>query len=127
MPQGLWDGKQGHVVHCLPLEEGLPAVHRLSQSCLSFLPKAQGRPFLEFQEYNSLVELKCKNKGKKSALRTRQEHQEGRFPAKEKPASFALCLVLKLDFCSSLAIQAHFTERRQVLMSLLNCGIFKGF
>jgi hypothetical protein len=27
VPQGLWDGKQGHVVHRLPLEEGLPAVH----------------------------------------------------------------------------------------------------
>lgn len=54
VPQGLWDGKQGHVVHRLPLEEGLPAVHRLSggqarpsHSCLSLqreLLKAQGKP-----------------------------------------------------------------------------------
>lgn len=70
MPQGLRDGKQGHVVHRLPLEEGLPAVHRLSRGAGSpqpFLPlppkgatQGPGKALLEFQEYNSLVELKQK-------------------------------------------------------------------
>lgn len=30
MSEGLWDGEQRHVVHCLPMEEGLPKVHRLT-------------------------------------------------------------------------------------------------
>lgn len=29
MPEGVWDGESGHVVHRLPLEEGLPEVCRL--------------------------------------------------------------------------------------------------
>lgn len=29
MSEGLWDGEQRYVVHCLPMEEGLPKVHRL--------------------------------------------------------------------------------------------------
>lgn len=30
MSEGLWDGEQRYVVHCLPMEEGLPKVHRLT-------------------------------------------------------------------------------------------------
>jgi hypothetical protein len=30
VPEGVWDGESRHVVHSLPLEEGLPEVHRLS-------------------------------------------------------------------------------------------------
>lgn len=29
MSEGLWDGEQRYVVYCLPMEEGLPKVHRL--------------------------------------------------------------------------------------------------
>lgn len=30
VPQGVWHGEPGHVVHRLPLEKGLPEIHRLS-------------------------------------------------------------------------------------------------
>lgn len=29
MPKSVWDGEPRYVVHCLPLEESLPKVHRL--------------------------------------------------------------------------------------------------
>lgn len=32
VPEGVWDGESRHVVYRLPLEEGLPEVHRLRQA-----------------------------------------------------------------------------------------------
>lgn len=34
MSEGLWDGEQRYVVYCLPVEEGLPKVHRLTSEIL---------------------------------------------------------------------------------------------
>lgn len=34
MSEGLWDGEQRYVVHCLPVEEGLPKVHRLKSEMM---------------------------------------------------------------------------------------------
>lgn len=37
MSEGLWDGEQRYVVYCLPMEEGLPKVHRLKiELCRGF-------------------------------------------------------------------------------------------
>lgn len=129
VPEGVRDGAPGHVVHRLPLEEGLPEVHwlraRASRPRLSLLPAPStaglGKCFSFRTKYTwspgkalsgTLVELQQK-KSHNPHDSCWKGHPERLwlFYFLEKSTFFAVCLGLKtgLYIYSNWINKAHFT------------------